>query len=201
MAKIGIGSKSLVATDLKHGSAVRIVDSRDAGRVVPDADALLTKSAGVFLSITVADCLPVFLYDPVNNCVGLIHAGWRGLAKNIIPKTIQKMRSEFKSGPENVLVRIGPGIGVCHFEVKKDLLEKFKNLPAGASVKKHGKHFLNLKKIARRQLETAGLKKNNIETSGDCTYDLRSKYFSYRRDKPEFIETMMAVIGIKKPQR
>ena len=169
----------------------------DHGAVIPKTDALITNTSGIFLSITVADCLPVFLFDPKTNSVGLVHAGWRGLAKNIIPLTIQKMADELKCNPANIRAGVGPSIGGCCFEVEYVPAELNGFLPS-ALQQKNGKKYLNLKAIAERQLEMAGIVPSHIEISGACTFDLSEKYFSRRRDKPEILETMMAVIGIRK---
>ena len=63
--------------------------------------------------------------------------------------------------------------------------------------KKDGKIYLDIKKIAQLQLLELGIKKENIEISPECTFELPKKYFSARQDKPENIEAMVAVIGMK----
>ncbi|MBI1839054.1 MAG: laccase domain-containing protein [Candidatus Colwellbacteria bacterium] len=128
--------------------------------------------------------------------VGIAHGGWRGLSQNILEAAIQKMIQGFGSKTENIIVAIGPGIGQCHFEVEDDVLSNFKEYLPDALVTKGDKTFLDLKEIAKIQLMKSGVKDENIEISPECTHCLQEKYFSYRRDKPEIIETMMAVMGI-----
>ena len=94
------------------------------------------------------------------------------------------------------MVGIGPGIGPCHFEVQDDVLERFREFYEEALARRDGKTFLDLKRIARRQLVNLGLKEESIEASPECTFCLEEKYFSARRDKPGKTEAMVAVIGL-----
>jgi len=55
--------------------------------------------------------------------------------------------------------------------------------------------FLDLKNIAQTQLRSLGVKEEHIEANPECTYCISDKYFSYRRDKPKILKTMIAVIG------
>jgi polyphenol oxidase len=195
--KIGVGYENIVSGDLVHGNTIAVVSKTDAGRVLAGVDGIVTNARGVFLSVTVADCLPVFLYDPVLGNIGLVHCGWRGLSKNIIESATAKMVLDLGSAPHNIRAAIGPGIGVCHFEVQNDVLEKFSKYRDRALKQEGGKTYLDLKRIAHLQLLREGILQDNIETSGECTHCLDSKYFSFRRDKPQVLETMMAVIGFK----
>ena len=174
-----------------------MVGKNDLGSIIPGADGLLARDAGIFLSITVADCLLIFLYDPKIRAIGLLHAGWRGLAEKIISSGVRKMISDFGNNLCDIRTEIGPGIGPCHFEVKNDVAGKFGEFSREAMAEKGGRKYLDLKKIARLQLLNEGIAGDHIETSGECTHCLDSKYFSYRRDKPENIEAMMAIFGIR----
>src|SRR4051794_18629855 len=57
----------------------------------PQADGLITSESGVWVGIRTADCVPILLADPVNRCVGAVHAGWRGTADNIAAEAVQRM--------------------------------------------------------------------------------------------------------------
>ncbi len=226
LEKFGIKGSLALSAELIHGNNVRIVSKSDAGSVMKKTDGLITAHKSLFLTITVADCLPIFIYDPEKEIVGLIHAGWRGLSKNILLAVIKKITENFRSLPEDILVGVGPGISQCHFEVKDGLLKIFKDylpdvlfrnintsplcgedtsaertrpqeylapLGRGSSLRKKGKNFLDLKKIAKIQLINLGIKEKNIEVSPECTFCLSNKYFSFRRDKE--LQTMIAIIG------
>jgi len=190
LTKLDIKEKSVIRAGLIHGNRVEIVSKDLAGKIIEKTDGLLTKDKNLFLTLTVADCLPIFIYDPEKEIVGLVHAGWRSLAQNILKKALKNLS-------KNTKVFIGPGIGVCHFEVKKDLLEKFKPYLKQALLKRNGKHFLDLKKISKLQLIDLGLKRRNIGVSPECTFCLKDKYFSFRCSKPKKIQTMLVLIGRK----
>lgn len=194
--KLDLKPDQAVFTDLVHGIKIKDVGKNDAGKIINRTDGLITKEKELFLSITVADCLPVFLFDPINQAIGLVHAGWKGLDKNILKEIINKLKKDLKSDPKKILVGIGPGISKCHFEVKKDLLIKFKEY-GNIILNKNGKYYLDLKEIAKRQLINSGALEENIEISSECTFCLKNKYFSYRRDKPKELQTMMAIFGLK----
>jgi len=198
LRKFGIEDRLTIKADLVHGSNVEFVSIKESGKVIEKTDGLITADKSLFLTVTVADCLPIFIYDPEKEIIGLIHGGWRNLAKNILAVAVGKMVKNFGSSSEDILVGIGPGISQCHFEVKNDVLAEFKPYLKEVLLKKEGKLFLDLKKIAKIQLINSGIKEENIEISPECTFCLSDKYFSFRREKrPKFPQTMIAVIGRK----
>ncbi len=197
LEKFGIEDRLTIKADLVHGGNVEFVSIKESGKIIDKTDGLITTDKNLFLTVTVADCLPIFIYDPEKEIVGLIHGGWRNLAKDILAVAVGKMVKNFGSSSEDILVGIGPGISQCHFEVKNDVLAEFKPYLKEVLLKKEGKSFLDLKKIARIQLINSGIKEENIEISPECTFCLSDKYFSFRRVRPESPETMIAVIGRK----
>jgi YfiH family protein len=196
LAKLDIPCDCVVSAGIAHGEKAYHATTANDEDVVRGVDALFADERDLFLSITVADCLPVFLFDPKIKTFGLVHAGWRGLVAGIIPNTIHAMIQERGVRAENVLAGIGPGIGACHFEVQSDVAAQFESFPE-AVLRHDGKIFIDLKAVARAQLLALGIKEEHLEISDECTYDNEEKYFSWRRDKPPFKETMMAVIGLK----
>jgi YfiH family protein len=196
LKKIGIKEKDTVVADLIHNSKVKIVSKKDKGKIIKKTDGLITKEKNLFLTITVADCLPIFIYEPEKEIVGLVHLSWRNLKKGILKKTLNLFK-KLGAKKNKILLGIGPSICQKHFEVKEDLLKIFKPYLKEALLKKEDKYFLDLKKICLIQLKDSGIKKENIETSKECTYCLKNKYFSFRRDKPKKLKAMMAVIGKK----
>jgi len=188
--------KRVVAADLVHGNKVEVVGDQTVGNIITGCDALVTASPNLILSITVADCLPVYFYDRIKKVVGLAHAGWRGVENKISQEVVKIFGQNYNSNQSDLEVFIGPHIGVCHFEVQKDVLEKFSLWPDFA-VKRAGKTFIDLAGIVKRQLLDIGVA--NINISSECTYCLKDKYFSFRRDNPgeDNLEVMAAYIGLK----
>lgn len=195
LKKYGITNDMVVSARLAQENSMRLVTKSDVGKFIPETDGLFTNEKGLYLSITIADCFPIFLYNPKNEAIGLIHVGWKGLDKKIIFNAVDALGKNYKVKPENLIVGIGLGIGVCHFEVKDDVLNRFR-VYKDEIVKRGDKYYLDLKKIAVKQLFNLGIKKENIEVSPLCTYCEKDKYFSYRRDNSFPLEAMIVIIGM-----
>jgi len=197
--KLGLDSNNVITNGLVQADKVQVVRKKQRGGILPETDGSITSEKGIFLSVTAADCLPVFFYGPKKEIVAIAHAGWRGLAKGILPRVVQKMKEEFSCRPSDILIGIGPGIGEHHYEVKPDVAEYFQDFPSAIS-KRKGKIFLDLKKIAEIQLQSLGVRGQNIEIHPACTYCEKDTYFSWRRDKAkiENVQAMLGVIGMRK---
>ncbi len=195
LKRLEIDPNTVVSADLIHGTNVQNITFENYGKFILNTDGLITDEKSLYLSITVADCLPIFLYDPQKEIISLIHAGWRGISANITKTAIEKMSIDFKSNPENILAGIGPGIADCHYEVGETVASKFKSLAPETLIKRDNKTFLDLKMAVRLQLLNAGLIEKNIEINPECTFCLSEKYFSFRRDKPENVEAMMVLFS------
>jgi YfiH family protein len=197
LEKLNLSGRNLVSVKSISDSNIEIVTETDLGNFVENTDGLITARKNVYLSITIADCLPVIIYDFKKEIIGLLHCGWKGIEKNIIEKALKKMTDIFDSDSQDIIAGIGPGIRTCHFEVKEDLMEKFSSYP-GAFRKEGGKNFMDLKLVAQKKLEECGVSQANIAVSPDCTYCQPEKYFSFRKDKSQPLQAMMVVAGIKK---
>ncbi|MBK8295224.1 MAG: laccase domain-containing protein [Solirubrobacterales bacterium] len=141
----------------------------EPGEPPPDADGHLTQAPGLPMLVLVADCLPVAMTGPEG--LAMLHCGWRGLAAGIIGDAAGRI------GATDAV--IGPGIGPCCFEVGEEVFEAFSDLGPGLRRDRN----LDLWKVARRQLERAGLER--VETAGICTYCDERNFFSHRRDHGE----------------
>lgn len=194
-SKIGFNNENVISANLMHADRVAKVGLSDRGKIILDCDALITNQPGIILTITVADCLPIYFYDSVKNVVAIAHAGWRGLSSGIIEKVIRAFVDDYSSDPNNIKAFIGPHIRKCHFEVQEDVVKDFADYQD--FIDKTHKIFIDLSSVAKNQLINAGLQITNINTGTECTYCLSDKYFSYRRDKANGLETMIAYIGIK----
>ena len=170
---------SIVGMFQIHGNNVAIVGKKDAGTIVKNCDGLITNDPGIYLAVSVADCVPLAVFDPATKSIGLLHAGWKGLAKGIINKAINKMKENFSLNPANLLIEIGPHICSKHYEIKSDVTKFFPDHPK-AIEKSRGKMYLNLSEIAKEQLVKAGVKPENIKIDKRCTYEDTSLP-SYRR--------------------
>jgi polyphenol oxidase len=191
----GIFPENVSSGELCHGNQVEYVSLKNKGARFEGTDGLITDKKNIFLSITAADCLPIFLFEPKKEIIGMIHAGWRSLEKGILSNAVGKIK-KLSGTPENILAGIGPAICQKHYEVGRDVAENFAKYPK-ATKRENGKIYLDIKEIAHLQLLDLGIKKENIEVSTECTFELSEKYFSARREKSAEIEAMVAVIGMK----
>ena len=99
-----------------HGHSVQAVYT-PCGIPVPGVDALATSVSRMPLVVRVADCGPVFFYDPVERVIALAHSGRRGTEGNIVRETIACLQSTYDSRPGNLIVQLGPCIRPPHYEV------------------------------------------------------------------------------------
>ena len=143
-------------------------------------DALISDRPGLFLGIRTADCVPILIADPVRKAVAAVLAGWRGAARAIAAKVVKAMQERFQSRPEDLVVALGPAIcGEC-YEVGPEVARLFEPWAPGISQARAGAR-LDLSAICRRQLCEAGVRPEQIATSGLCTRCMPTEFFSYRR--------------------
>ncbi len=181
-----------------HGNRVEIVnkDNFFDDKVIRNTDGFVTKDKKIVLTVTAADCLPVYFYDEVAGVIGLAHAGWRGVVGEIVINTVKKMQ-ELGSKPENIKVFVGPHLQKHHFNFKADILNNFLKYKDLVEVVDAKNYQIALGEIVQRQLESAGVQKENIKISSECTFCNSEKYFSYRRDKSNPVEVMVGWVVLK----
>lgn len=163
-----------------HGSTPIWVDN-DTN--ILKGDAALSKTYNVVCAILTADCLPVFLCDEGGTVVGIVHAGWRGLATGVIERTVAEMKKECS----HIMAYLGPAIGPDFFEIGEEVRYAFikhDRMSAPAFAPSNGsnskKWFADIFLLARQRLAAAGVTK--VYSNEECTYSNSEKFFSYRRD-------------------
>lgn len=190
---LGIDETSLVHANQVHSDGVTVVNSPG---LYPNTDALITQKAGLYLVISVADCMPVMIYDPERKVIANVHSGWRGTQKNIAGKTIDVMINEFGSKTGDMIVFMGPAISKKNFEVDQDVAEMFGKKYVEIKTGTAGKFVVDTGQIVYDSLISAGVMPQNIESYPLCTYDETETLHSYRRDR-NLSGRMFAVIGMK----
>ena len=164
---------------------------------IKETDALVTNQTGICLCVQTADCVPILLFDPVNNVIAAVHAGWRGTVKKIAEVAVQKMVLKYNSSPENIVAAIGPSISPDIYEVGNEVVEEIKKSIPNAYTLLHknssGNFHVNLWEANRQVLLENGLQEKNIEILGECSFTETNKYFSARK---EGITTGRMVSGI-----
>jgi YfiH family protein len=186
---LGLGEESLAIPQQVHGDTVRVALAPGA---YPDCDGLVSDREGVYLVISVADCVPVFAYDAVRGAVGAFHAGWRGSKLAIVARGIALMRAQFGSAPQNIRAVIGQSAGPCCYEVGEEVAADFDERFV---LRKPGERpRLDLHGLNRDLLLSSGVPPGQIELLASCTICHPEEFHSYRRDR-DLSGRMMGVIG------
>lgn len=158
-------------------------------------DALITNIPGIQLAVTIADCTPILIYDPVTQSVAAIHAGWRGTVQEIVTKTLQKMQEAYQSNTKDCIAYIGTCIDQNAFEVGPEVAEHFSE-EYKVWNSESGKYYVDLKGANQHQLLKAGIPLSQIEISKYSTVLHNEDYFSYRKENG-ITGRMLATIGMK----
>ena len=144
-----------VHAEQPHGNRVQVVYT-PLGIRVPDVDAMATSVPRMPLVVRVADCGPVYFYDPARQVIALAHSGRRGTEGNIVATTISCLRDTFDTNPENLIVQLGPCIRPPYYEV--DFAAEI-----------------------QRQAHACGVR--HYHDCGVCTASHLDRYYSYRAEK------------------
>ena len=175
---IGSSINRLAWVKQVHGAGVVVVDEdflKNDG--LKEADALVTNYKDVLVAVRTADCLPVFIWDPTHQAMGIVHAGWKSTQKEIVRRTYEVMAANFQSDYKDLLIAFGPSIRSCCYQVSDEFKKYFPN----AVTSREEKLYMDLIKANRDQLIALGVGSNQLFDSRVCTV-CDPGYFSYRRD-------------------
>jgi len=186
-------ARSVVQAEQIHGASVSVIEATHPavnlprtnfpeGNLVrgpiPGCDGLVTRVPGVVLVIRTADCLPLFLWDPVQRVVGLAHVGWRGLVRALPMRLMSALQMYASSRPQDVWVGIGPAIRACCYEVGEEFEQPFGSFVRHAS----GRRTCDLIGCATQQLFASGVRPSRVIDCGECTACEGSRWHSIRRN-------------------
>lgn len=200
---LGINLDEVVAPEAIHSTDIKEVGLSDLGKgarsfesTVKGVDGLITKEQGVNLLITAADCAPVFVYDPINQIIGLFHAGWRGISAGIGWKIIEKFKA-LGSDSSNLVIGVGPSICQKHFVLREDVLNHFVSKYPKAVLLRNRDGYVDLRRCLKQDFLAGGVSAGNMEIATNCTF-CDNYYFSSYRANGEKTIYQAAVLGIKK---
>ncbi len=171
---------------LVHDTGVIYVDApRDLTLKPPQADILITHRPDVTLFMRYADCVPLLLYDPVQQVIAVAHAGWLGTVRNVVQATLEAMHRRYGTNPKQVRAAIGPSIGPDHYEIGADVIERVRSaFPEQASqvlIARGDRVYFDLWEANRLQLEAAGVQE--IEVARLCTACHLEDWYSHRAER------------------
>ena len=203
---LNIPLENCVLSDQVHKDKIKIVTEVDRGKGIirssdiSEIDGMITNQKGIALVTLYADCVPVFLFDPIHRAIGLVHAGWKGTVLRIAQKALASMQQSFGTEPKDCMVAIGPSIGKCCYEVDAPVIDKFNqnltNLHKYVYFKENNKYNLDLWEANKNQLEEMGILQRNIVISELCTQCNNHLFFSHRVEQG-LTGRMAAVLQLK----
>lgn len=177
----GISSFFLPQTHQIHSDIVMRISSQMRDLVI-EADAFVTTEPGVVCAVRTADCLPVLIWDARERVVAAVHAGWRGVASEIVVRTIEDIRDQFPD--VDLRVAMGPAMAASCYEVGEEVVagcgKTVSDVAAYLHPTRPGHCRIDLKGIVTEQLERVGVTPNCIEDVPICTH-CDTRYASFRR--------------------
>lgn len=191
-AALGYDWRRAVLSHQTHTDNILVVTEEDAGKGVyrekgfTGIDGLVTNVPGIPLITFFADCVPLYFLDPVKKVIGLSHSGWRGTVKQIGPQTVRKMAGIYGSRPRDILCCIGPSICRDCYEIGSEVAKAFEEVFSREQreeilfAKPDGKYQLDLWRANEILLLQAGIRRENMQTTGVCTKCNPEVLFSHR---------------------
>lgn len=176
-----------------HSANFHKVTRSDKGRgsdtmatAIPDTDALYTYEPNLLLCCFTADCVPVLFHNEKTGLMGIIHSGWQGTVKGIVPRVLTHLREVENCNLSDLNVWIGSALSQNRFEVDEDVYNKYRELGEVAEGmfqnEKTGKYHIDNQLTVKRQCEAQGVRPERIQIDRTCTFD-DPEGFSYRRDR------------------
>lgn len=208
---LGCGIEDIVCSQQTHTTNIRRITGADRGKGVTrpldytDVDGLITDVPGIALATVYADCVPLYLVDPVRRAIGLAHAGWRGTVDGMGACMVQAMEEQFGTRPEEIRAAVGPSICWECYEVGEEVASVFSALEGRLAArlseiresgcfrpedcvllregKGRGKYQLNLWLANLATLRSSGVLPGNISITDVCTCHNPEYLFSHRASR------------------
>lgn len=201
MAKaLGVEPGRLITAFQIHSPQVVVADEPWGVETRPKADAIVTKTPGLAIGVSTADCGPLLFADPQARVIGAAHAGWRGAFSGVIEGTIAAME---KLGADRgrIAVALGPLIRQKNYEVSQSFVDEFLRTDETharffAPAAREGHAMFDLPGFIASQLAQSGIER--FEDIGVCTYSDPDRFYSYRRSthraEPDYGRHVNAIV-------
>lgn len=189
---IGADTAQFASSHQVHGT--EILYTTEPGRF-DGYDALITDQPGLLIGVTVADCVPILIYDQAHKAIAAIHAGWRGTVGGIVAKTLTAMQQRFGTTADQCYAHVGTCIDQNSFEVGPEVAHQFASAFTRDDVRS-GKSYIDLKAANTQLLMDFGIPSGQITISPYSTVLNNEDYFSHRAERGQ-TGRMLAVIGVK----
>jgi YfiH family protein len=198
-AQLGVAPMHLLTAFQIHSPDVAVASEPWDTGTRPRVDAIVTRTAGLAIGVTAADCGPVLFVDPSARVIGAAHAGWKGALTGVLESTINAME-QIGAERAGIVAAIGPLIRQHSYEVGAEFVERF--TLAGADnagffvpSERAGHAMFDLAGFIRMRLENAGVLM--IDDTGIDTYS-DERFYSYRRSvhrgEPDYGRHVHAIV-------
>jgi polyphenol oxidase len=182
-ASLGVSPERFLTAYQIHSPAVAIVEQAWSENDRPRVDAIVTKTTGLAIGVSTADCGPVLLSDSTTRVIGAAHAGWRGALAGVLEATVDAM-VRLGANRTRIVAALGPMIRQQNYEVGPDLVTKFTeadgdNIKFFSPAAKPNHAMFDLAGYIGMRLARAGL--SDIDDLQACTYADPAQFFSFRR--------------------
>ncbi len=180
---LGFSIEDAIALNQVHGNKIVKIDKCSCGKELSSADGMITNQPNILLMTHYADCVPIYVYDPVSNSIGLAHAGWKGTVLKVAKNLVEELNNNYGVKPKNCIAVIGPSIGSCCYQVNEKVIGPLKKSIPRWRECLVDEDFLNLWWSNKLVLQESGIKNQNIYISRLCTSCEVEDFYSHRRDK------------------
>ena len=184
---LGLDATATISASQAQADRVAVVGASQRGTIIREVDALLTNEPGVPLMLRYADCVPIFLFDPVRRAIGVAHAGWRGTVSHIATKATRAMVDAFGTQPRDLIACIAPSIGPCCYRIGNEVIAQvhaaFEEADALLVPQPNGSIHFNLWQANAQQLRELGVEQ--IEIAEICTADHTEDFYSWRAENAQ----------------
>jgi hypothetical protein len=182
-AAVGVAPTHLVSCYQIHSPNVIVATEPWTRETAPRADAIVTKTPGLAIGVSTADCGPILFADAEVGVIGAAHAGWKGALTGVLEATVAEME-KLGAARQRVSAAIGPLIRQPNYEVGDEFVDRFTAADAAnktffVPADRPGHAMFDLPGYIRSRLERAEI--GSIEDLGLCTYADEARFFSYRR--------------------
>ncbi len=197
--RLGVDSPSLVGPRQIHSPKAVIATVPWTAGDAPEADAVVTRTRGLAISVLAADCVPILMADAEAGVIAAVHAGWKGAKAGVIECAIEAMES-LGARPSSIAAAIGPAISPAAYEVGHEFRAAF--LSASEDNEQYfldganGRPHFDLPAYVKERLSRRGI--SRIQKFDLCTYENESILFSHRRSvhrsEPDYGRQISAIL-------
>ena len=180
--QMGVSPEHFLSVWQIHSPNAVVATGPWEGASRPRADAMVTRTEGLAIGVTAADCGPILFVDPNARVIGAAHAGWKGALTGVLESTIAAME-QLGAERAGIVAAIGPLIRQHSYEVGGEFVERFVEADAENTLffipsAREGHAMFDLAGFVRTRLENAGVMM--IDDTGIDTYS-DERFYSYRR--------------------